>query len=391
MTARPRFTKSQMTQKMGARGGLLAPGRPVLGSDKSFDLGQAHKVVNILPPQRLGPSGIRWVCSVCHERWECIQDAAGQLVPPTDARNNYDRNGCRLCRPSRRACARVAPRLVVSFEQKAKTPDQWQREILDDAGNLLAIELIEYDELSLVSGYFCRSLGEKVSRNHRFRDHLGVIVSLKSIREECANRWDHLTSSWSMKMPEVLKALQASNSPHLSRVDEMLAFLDVPLDRLTPTSGRIREPPHVEAWNEHMRADPTLVVTLWHGTRGLDEARYIAKNGLRPGRLHGLAFGPGIYLGLRPKAEGFAHSRVLFEADVVLGRKKTAENVGEKWQGFDSLYYEGFKNPEWVVRDPTRVLLRRVIILPPRDLVGDYTSLIANPWRGPRVFPKNKD
>jgi len=124
--------------------------------------------------------------------------------------------------------------------------------------------------------------------------------------------------------------------------------------------------------------------TLFHGTTE-ESIRKIMEQGFTLGRPE-CAFGSGIYLGKEHKAQDFIRAArywrsrkfyFLLEVKVLLGcsheEKVTRYSITDGYKGtvaqkirslgYDSLYYDGFQNPEWVVYDPSQVLLTKIKII----------------------------
>lgn len=127
------------------------------------------------------------------------------------------------------------------------------------------------------------------------------------------------------------------------------------------------------------------VETLYHGTSTGNVAD-ILKNGFRLPGSHGQAFGPGIYLGPITKARNYVRPysfntkkwkdrnpknlRFLIEADVLVGKPYKPggplHEISQEYMqaaGCQSIYYNGFMRPEWVVFNPAQILIRRVLRL----------------------------
>lgn len=174
-----------------------------------------------------------------------------------------------------------------------------------------------------------------------------------------------------------------------------------------------RPPMEKEFWRrleEMERAKiPMNVVRLFHGTRS-EFIPAILKEGLKPGR-PGCAFGAGIYTGRWEKAVNYSSSSMasnfeaalpklrwgtksarrrserkreakraellrsiavfeypyIFEVDVNLGLvfepklvMNDAARASMEAAGCHSVFYDGFRNSEWVVYHPNQVLIRKV-------------------------------
>jgi len=130
---------------------------------------------------------------------------------------------------------------------------------------------------------------------------------------------------------------------------------------------------------------------LYHGT-STNNIGVILREGLKLGQ-ESCSFGSGIYLGLPAKASCFSRpsthckvlsqysafgatnvtmrssmKRYLIECEVVLGSVYTPEHVvgvlargSMERAGCNSVYYNRFKQPEWVVYNPKQVLIKRIV------------------------------
>lgn len=190
----------------------------------------------------------------------------------------------------------------------------------------------------------------------------------------------------------VLRVL-TKTAPHDSGM-----FVDV-----EPTSELLEA---FERRREAFRKDgrPTEVTTLWHGTCA-HNIPSILKEGLRLARYGGGALGPGIYLGLQPKAVCFSkpcacltakmidastlpvitsserqvlkrkdallRMRVGVEVDVLLGKTFVLDGDGPVPQAEgprralgrgDSIWCSRFKQDEWCVFRRDQVLVKKVVV-----------------------------
>lgn len=133
----------------------------------------------------------------------------------------------------------------------------------------------------------------------------------------------------------------------------------------------IKNPPNEEKFFKILDEDDIktrTLITAYHGTP-IKNINSILRSGLCESKRGSL--GPGVYLGPHNKALCFASGwksndkkhRVLFEVDAIYDNviKDTMMPI-DKYREMSYLdcYYRGFKQPEWVIRDAKRILLKKI-------------------------------
>ena len=104
--------------------------------------------------------------------------------------------------------------------------------------------------------------------------------------------------------------------------------------------------------------------TLFHGTSH-QAALEICRNGFRASRRG--ALGRGVYVGNFDKALTFASSRdntkyiqnVVLEVDILFKDLKKIKDMADATIENDN-HYEGFARPEWVIRDESRLIVKKL-------------------------------
>lgn len=145
----------------------------------------------------------------------------------------------------------------------------------------------------------------------------------------------------------------------------------------------INNPPNAAAFFDYLEAADAghELVTLYHGTWRTN-VPLILRNDIKASTRG--ALGRGVYLGQRDKAFTFSTKpryssissrdthrasrndsetrRVIFECDVILRDVEKITEIkysGDSYAGRDA-YTSQFRRPEWCVRDPARVLIKRI-------------------------------
>ena len=152
--------------------------------------------------------------------------------------------------------------------------------------------------------------------------------------------------------------------------------LDIDFDQ-TRNLFNVNRPPNSKKFFDYLEIADSghELITLYHGTWRTNVPR-ILMHGLSASRRG--AIGSGVYLGLKDKAFTFSTrprnlrgyfnyekdtetNRVIFECDVILRdvEKLTAVNYGAGHDGRDG-YCSAFRRPEWCIREPFRVLIKRI-------------------------------
>lgn len=135
----------------------------------------------------------------------------------------------------------------------------------------------------------------------------------------------------------------------------------------------IKNPPNEDEFYNILDKDEIstrTLITAYHGTP-LKNINSILRNGLSASKRGSL--GPGVYLGPHNKALCFASGwhcdkkhRILFEVDAIYDNViKDSMMPIDKYREMDYLdcYYKGFKQPEWVIRDAKRILIKKIHII----------------------------
>ncbi len=154
--------------------------------------------------------------------------------------------------------------------------------------------------------------------------------------------------------------------------------LDIDFDQ-TRNLFNVNCPPNSKKFFDYLEVADSghELVTLYHGTWRTN-VPHILRYGLSASKRG--ALGSGVYLGHKDKAFTFSTrqrnsskyryfdlykdketNRVIFECDVILRdvEKLTEANYGASHNGRDG-YCTAFKRPEWCIRDPSRVLIKRI-------------------------------
>lgn len=136
----------------------------------------------------------------------------------------------------------------------------------------------------------------------------------------------------------------------------------------------IKNPPNEDEFYNILDKDEVstkTLITAYHGTP-IKNINSILRNGLSASKRGSL--GPGVYLGPHNKALCFASGwrsdgkkhRILFEVDAIYDDViRDSMMPIEKYREMDHLdcYYRGFKQPEWVIRDAKRILIKKIHII----------------------------
>lgn len=136
----------------------------------------------------------------------------------------------------------------------------------------------------------------------------------------------------------------------------------------------VRRPPNEADFFKVLdRTTEGTIKTLYHGTNATN-MQSIIMSGLHVSKTG--AFGRGLYVGPWEKAVGYTnkgwiwgrkkkHYKTMLELDVIVGKCLTADKLEKtKWQkDYDSVYYDGFKNAEYCLRDANQALIKKIILL----------------------------
>lgn len=121
------------------------------------------------------------------------------------------------------------------------------------------------------------------------------------------------------------------------------------------------------------RTTEGAIQTLYHGSNATN-MQSIIMSGLHVSK--GGAFGRGLYVGPWEKAINYTTKgwkwnskpkkyKTMLELDVIVGKCLRADKLDKaKWQkDYDSVYYDGFKNAEYCLRDANQALIKKIILL----------------------------
>ena len=143
----------------------------------------------------------------------------------------------------------------------------------------------------------------------------------------------------------------------------------------------VRRPPNEDDFFKILEnTQEGKLLTLYHGTNSKNISS-ILMSGLKASKTG--AFGRGLYVGPFEKAKGYNgrdglrktsvwhgdgkanHFATIFELDVILGKSLNANALDKnKWQKeYDSVYYTGFRNVEYCLRDARQVMIKKIILL----------------------------
>jgi hypothetical protein len=332
--------------------------------------------------------GTHWVCDNCKSRYPAYLDEAGRL------KNKHERpNGCVQCVGKKRKAAKED--VPVKWEPKLK-PGEFAAEIVTKNSVILRAIVnspqswynISYRFMKKSYGLFGASLGIDVPtqrRTSRIFDSKGIHYSASEMMAR-------------YPLPTPPKEIEVQRSSI-----ELKKLIATPGVEIKDNEAIVVNSPNRRAYEEILKDSKNPnVKTLFHGTSAIN-LRDILKHGfLLPKERCGLAFGPGIYFGDTDKAGGFAKSarpeelfkkppesaprkahktyaekvkltaeseHYIIECDVALGNVyypyrpiDCSELIKECRR--DSVYYDGFSKPEWVVFDPNRILIKRIIKAP---------------------------
>lgn len=135
----------------------------------------------------------------------------------------------------------------------------------------------------------------------------------------------------------------------------------------------VRRPPNeAEFFKVLERTNEGAIKTLYHGTNATN-IQSIIMSGLHASK--GGAFGRGLYVGPWEKAINYTSKgykwnskpkiyKTMLELDVIVGKCLKADKLEKHWQkDYDSVYYDGFQNAEYCLRDANQALIKRILVL----------------------------
>ena len=140
----------------------------------------------------------------------------------------------------------------------------------------------------------------------------------------------------------------------------------------------VRKPPNEDKFFEKMeQVNESKMLTLYHGTNATN-IHSILFNGLLASS--GGAFGRGLYVGPMEKAKAYNGKdgirsggwnkkknfyATIFELDVITGKMIKADKLDKvNWRlNYDTVYYDGFANAEYCLKNPHQALIKKIILL----------------------------
>ncbi len=139
----------------------------------------------------------------------------------------------------------------------------------------------------------------------------------------------------------------------------------------------VRRPPNeAEFFKVLERTNEGAIRTLYHGTNATN-MQSIVMSGLHVSKSG--AFGRGLYVGPWEKAINYTNKglrwrwsgnkpkqyKTMLELDVIVGKCLKADKLDKvQWQKeYDSVYYDGFRNAEYCLRDANQALIKKIILL----------------------------
>lgn len=139
----------------------------------------------------------------------------------------------------------------------------------------------------------------------------------------------------------------------------------------------VRKPANEDAFFKKLEETQSGgILTLYHGTNSTN-IKSILGSGLSASRQG--SFGRGLYVGPFDKAKGYNgrdgnkvkwrqkrnYFATIFELDVIVGNCIKAEKLEKhNWRTlYDSVYYDGFRNPEYCLKSPHQALIKKIILL----------------------------
>jgi len=134
----------------------------------------------------------------------------------------------------------------------------------------------------------------------------------------------------------------------------------------------VRRPPNeAEFFKVLDKTENGAIKTLYHGSNATN-MQSIIMSGLHVSKSG--AFGRGLYVGPWEKALNYTSKgwsnrpkkyKTMLELDVIVGKCLNASKLDKnKWQlEYDSVYYDGFRNAEYCLRDANQALIKKIILL----------------------------